>query len=160
MTPISLDATGLALTAGGAVGGRRLIDGLSFRVAPGERWLVIGPNGAGKSSLLAALAGVFPLAAGTIRIDARAIEDWPPAALARRRAWSPQFWSDPFPATVRETVALARREARKVGRAREVRARNADLSQEEADALADEIADEAMDRVVARARLRWAERSN
>ncbi|MGH2614754.1 MAG: type II toxin-antitoxin system Phd/YefM family antitoxin [Thermomicrobiales bacterium] len=44
--------------------------------------------------------------------------------------------------------------------AREVSARNADLSQEEADALADEIADEAMDRVVARARLRWAERSS
>jgi prevent-host-death family protein len=44
--------------------------------------------------------------------------------------------------------------------AREVSARNADLSQEEADALADDIADEAMDRVVARARLRWEERSN
>lgn len=43
--------------------------------------------------------------------------------------------------------------------AREVSARNADLTQEEADALADEIADEAMDRVVARARVRWAERS-
>ena len=108
MTPISLAATGLALTAGGAVGGRRLVDALSFRVGPGERWLVIGPNGAGKSSLLAALAGVFPLAAGAIRIDERPITDWPPAALARRRAWSPQFWSDPFPATVRETVALAR----------------------------------------------------
>jgi prevent-host-death family protein len=44
--------------------------------------------------------------------------------------------------------------------AEEVSARNADLSQEEADALADEIADEAMARVVARARLRWAERSS
>lgn len=44
--------------------------------------------------------------------------------------------------------------------AREVSARNADLTQEEADALADEIADEAMTRVVAKARLRWAERSS
>ncbi len=42
--------------------------------------------------------------------------------------------------------------------AREVSARNADLTQEESDALADEIADEAMDRVIARARIRWAER--
>ena len=32
---------------------------------------------------------------------------WPPAELAGRRAWSPQFWSDPFPASVRETAALA-----------------------------------------------------
>lgn len=43
--------------------------------------------------------------------------------------------------------------------ARESSARNADLTPEETDAIADEIADEAMDRVVARARLRWAERS-
>jgi prevent-host-death family protein len=39
--------------------------------------------------------------------------------------------------------------------AREVSARNADLSPEEADALADEIGDEAMDRVIARARRQW-----
>ena len=108
MQPVSLAATGLALSAGGAPGARRLVEALSFRVQPGERWLVIGPNGAGKSSLLAALAGVFPLGAGTIRIDDRPLADWPAAALARRRAWSPQFWSDPFPATVLETVALAR----------------------------------------------------
>ena len=44
--------------------------------------------------------------------------------------------------------------------AREVSAQNADLTQEEADALADEIADEAVSRVVAKARLRWAERTS
>jgi prevent-host-death family protein len=43
--------------------------------------------------------------------------------------------------------------------AAEVSARNADLTQEEADALADEIAEEAMARVVAKARQRWEERS-
>jgi iron complex transport system ATP-binding protein len=42
------------------------------------------------------------------RIDATDLTAWQPAALASRRAWSPQFWSDPFPATVRETAALAR----------------------------------------------------
>jgi prevent-host-death family protein len=43
--------------------------------------------------------------------------------------------------------------------AESVSARNADLTQEEADAIADEIADEAMARVVARAQRRWEERS-
>ena len=43
--------------------------------------------------------------------------------------------------------------------AAEVSARNADLTQEEADALADEIADEAKARVVAKARQRWEVRS-
>jgi len=104
-----LDASGLSLRAGGALSQRVLFAGLGLRVAPGERWIVVGPNGAGKSSLLAALAGVFPIAAGSVRIDGVELVDWSRPALAERRAWSPQFWSDPFPATVRETAALAHR---------------------------------------------------
>ncbi len=70
---------------------------------------MVGPNGAGKSSLLAALAGVFAIAAGEIRIGGTALRHWPLARLAGERAWSPQFWSDPFPSTVAETAALASR---------------------------------------------------
>jgi len=108
MSAALLEANGLGLRAGGATRGRLLFDALDIRVGAGERWVVVGPNGAGKSSLLAALAGIFPVAAGSVRIDGVAIATWAPAALAERRAWSPQFWSDPFPATVRETAALAR----------------------------------------------------
>ena len=106
---VVLEASALSLHAGGAVRHRLLFAGLELRVAAGQRWVVVGPNGAGKSSLLAALAGVFPIAAGSVRIDGVALAAWPPSALADRRAWSPQFWSDPFPATVRETAALAHR---------------------------------------------------
>jgi len=109
---VLLEASALSLRAGGAARNRLLFAGLDLRVAAGERWVVVGPNGAGKSSLLAALAGIFPVAAGSVRIDGVELADWAPSALAERRAWSPQFWSDPFPATVRETAALAhRREA-------------------------------------------------
>ncbi|MEP7300082.1 MAG: ABC transporter ATP-binding protein [Caldimonas sp.] len=104
---VELEVSALRLRAGGAATARELFGGLDFRVRAGERWVVIGPNGAGKSSLLAAIAGVFPLAAGEIRVDGRALADWRADALAGRRAWSPQFWSDPFPATVRETAVLA-----------------------------------------------------
>jgi len=104
-----LEANALSLRAGGAARNRLLFAGLDLRVAAGERWIVVGPNGAGKSSLLAALAGVFAIAAGSVRIDGVELADWAPSALAERRAWSPQFWSDPFPATVRETAALAHR---------------------------------------------------
>jgi iron complex transport system ATP-binding protein len=111
--PAVLEANALALRAGGRAGTRTLFSGLEFRVGAGERWVVVGPNGAGKSSLLAALAGVFPIAAGSVRVEGVELAAWRPAALAERRAWSPQFWSDPFPATVRETAALAhRRDAR------------------------------------------------
>jgi iron complex transport system ATP-binding protein len=46
-----------------------------------------------------------------VRVDGVELSSWPPSGLAARRAWSPQFWSDPFPATVRETAALARERA-------------------------------------------------
>lgn len=105
---VELEVSRLSLTAGGVRGGRALLSSLDFRVRGGQRWLVIGPNGSGKSSLLAALAGVFPIAAGEIRIDGRPLAKWPAAILAGRRAWSPQFWTDPFPATVAETAVLAR----------------------------------------------------
>ncbi len=105
---VDLLVSDLHLQAGGVTRGRDLFGALDFRVGGGERWVVIGPNGAGKSSLLAALAGVFPSASGEIRIDGRELAAWQAAELADRRAWSPQFWSDPFPATVRETALLAR----------------------------------------------------
>jgi iron complex transport system ATP-binding protein len=103
-----LEARDLALRAGAAPAGRLLFEGLSLAVHPGDRWVVLGPNGAGKSSLLAALAGVFALASGEIRIDGKSLAAWAPADLADRRAWCPQFWSDPFPSSVLETVRLAR----------------------------------------------------
>ncbi|MEA2757637.1 MAG: heme exporter protein [Methylobacteriaceae bacterium] len=57
-------------------GGRRVLDGLSFVLNPGEALLVTGPNGAGKSTLLRALAGLLPLAGGRIAIEGA--QDAPP----------------------------------------------------------------------------------
>jgi len=102
-----LEAESLALTAGARPDTRELFAGLNLQVRTGERWVVVGPNGAGKSSLLAALAGVFGIARGKVCCDRHDLARCPPAVLAARRAWSPQFWSDPFPSTVAETAALA-----------------------------------------------------
>jgi heme exporter protein A len=49
-------------------GGRRLFSGVSFEVGHGEALVVVGPNGAGKSSLLRAIAGFLPLAAGRLAL--------------------------------------------------------------------------------------------
>jgi iron complex transport system ATP-binding protein len=106
--PLRLDVERLALRAGGHARGRRLFADMSFTVQAGERWVVLGPNGAGKSSLLAALAAVFPVDEGRVLLQGRALAQWSARSLADWRAWCPQFWLDPFPATVTETAALAR----------------------------------------------------
>jgi len=105
--PLRFEARGLRLHAGGKPSGRVLFDGLSFNVGAAERWAVLGPNGAGKSSLLAAMAGIFPRSSGDLLLQGRALHRWTPQALADWRAWCPQFWADPFPATVAETARLA-----------------------------------------------------
>jgi iron complex transport system ATP-binding protein len=88
--------------------GRTLFRDLSFAMLPGQRWVVLGPNGAGKSTLLSVLAGLSAPTIGTVALNGKPLADWPMQALADWRAWCPQFWVDPFAATVRETVLLAR----------------------------------------------------
>ncbi len=55
-------------------GGRGLFANLSFDVAAGQALIVTGPNGSGKSSLLRAVAGLLPLAAGAITLEGGAAD--------------------------------------------------------------------------------------
>jgi iron complex transport system ATP-binding protein len=105
--PITCTLTDVAVRAGGSAQGRVLCEGLTLRCAPGERWVVLGPNGAGKSSLIATLAGLAPPAAGSVMWGDTPLARAASTALARQRAWCPQFWLDPFPAAAWETVACA-----------------------------------------------------
>ena len=51
-----------------AVGGRVLLDRVTWRLGPGDRVGLLGPNGAGKTTLLRVLAGELAVAAGRVRI--------------------------------------------------------------------------------------------
>lgn len=45
--------------------------GINLNIQHGERVALLGHNGSGKSTLLQAMAGVYPLASGTIRVSGR-----------------------------------------------------------------------------------------
>jgi ABC-type polar amino acid transport system ATPase subunit len=49
-------------------GGRTIVADVSFAASPGEIVVLMGASGAGKSTILRALAGLDPIAAGTISI--------------------------------------------------------------------------------------------
>lgn len=49
-------------------GGRVILDDVSWRVLPGEHWVVLGANGSGKTSLLSAITGYFMPTAGEIEL--------------------------------------------------------------------------------------------
>ena len=55
-------------------GGRLILSGVSFEARAGAPLLLVGPNGSGKSSLLRAVAGFLPLAAGTLTLQGGAAE--------------------------------------------------------------------------------------
>ena len=51
------------------VGGRTVLDGLSFSAQRGTTLAVVGPSGSGKTTLLSVLAGDRPPDAGEVRVD-------------------------------------------------------------------------------------------
>jgi ABC-2 type transport system ATP-binding protein len=49
-------------------GDRPAVQGLTFRVGPGEILGLVGPNGAGKTTTLRTIAGILPLTSGRVSI--------------------------------------------------------------------------------------------
>ena len=65
-------------------GGVRAVDGVSLEVRRGEVVSIIGMNGAGKTSILNAISGIVPPAAGEIRFEGASIGGLPPHAVVAR----------------------------------------------------------------------------
>jgi iron complex transport system ATP-binding protein len=89
------------------LGGRDVVDGVSFAVERGEWVTMIGPNGAGKTSLLRAIAGLVRHR-GEIRLDRNSVHGLRRRDVARRVAIVPQSPFLPAGMLVHEYVLLGR----------------------------------------------------
>ena len=56
-----------------AYGDRRVLDDVSLRIPRGSLVAVLGPSGCGKTTLLRAVAGLLPVASGTITVGGRLV---------------------------------------------------------------------------------------
>ena len=83
---------------------RALVKRVSFALEAGQTLAVVGPSGSGKSSLVRALAGVWPVAGGAIRLDGAALNQWNPDTLGRHLGYVPQEISL-FAGTVAQNIA-------------------------------------------------------
>jgi len=95
-----------------AVGGKTILRGIDFEVAPGEIVGLVGRNGVGKTTLLRLACGVFEPEAGRVLIDSgektEVVGDVSRRELARRIALVPQDMHVPFPFRVGELVLMGR----------------------------------------------------
>jgi iron complex transport system ATP-binding protein len=89
------------------LGGRPVVDGVSFTVEQGEWVTLIGPNGAGKSTLVRAIAGLVAHS-GTIALDGQPMRKLGRREVARRVAVVPQVPLMPNGMTIRDYVLLGR----------------------------------------------------
>lgn len=92
-----LEIEGLSVSRGG----RRVVDGVSFRARAGEVLVVLGPNGAGKSTVLEAMIGLVPVDAGVVRYEGERLETF------RERAGVFAYMPDEAELAEETTVAIA-----------------------------------------------------
>jgi branched-chain amino acid transport system ATP-binding protein len=103
-----MQATGLTRHFGGI----RAVDGVDFRLEPGEIHAIIGPNGAGKTTFVSLLSGRIPVQSGSITLGGEDITRLPAHARVKKGiAYTFQITSVYPRLTVFDNVALAAQSA-------------------------------------------------
>ena len=87
-----------------------VLDGVSFRVRPGEKVAIVGPSGAGKSTIFHLILRFYDPTSGVITFDGLPLVDVEPLALRRRIALVPQDTAI-FAASIGENIRFGSPEA-------------------------------------------------
>lgn len=87
---------------------KKLIRQLSFRISPGDCWVIFGKNGAGKTTLLRTLAGLRQPDSREIELNGKPLAIWDVVSLAQQRAYLPQTRHDAFAYSVLQAVLAGR----------------------------------------------------
>ncbi|WP_418152212.1 type I secretion system permease/ATPase [Litorimonas sp. RW-G-Af-16] len=102
------DPTGViaieAVSAGPPGATRPVVDGLNFRLEPGQGLGVIGPSASGKSTLAKLLVGVWAPQRGSIRLDGATYDQWDRTQIGRFIGYLPQT-VELFDGTIAENIA-------------------------------------------------------
>jgi len=69
---------------------RAILQDITFTLKNGSGLGIIGPSASGKSSLVRALIGVWPVARGSVRLDAAALDQWSAESRGRYIGFLPQ----------------------------------------------------------------------
>ena len=88
-------------------GGKKCLDGISFRLKRGETLGIIGHTGAGKSTLIRLLMRFYDADEGTVYVDGRDVRTYDKRAL--REKFGAAFQSDViFAESIRDNISLGR----------------------------------------------------
>jgi ATP-binding cassette subfamily C exporter for protease/lipase len=93
---------GVAVMAPG--GQRPILRNINFALDAGTSVAIIGPSGSGKSTLARALVGIWPVTAGTVRLDGADLHNWRAEDLGPHIGYLPQD-IELFDGTVAENIA-------------------------------------------------------
>lgn len=89
-------------------GSRKLAEGLSFTLTPGEIFCLLGPNGVGKTTLFRSLLGLQKPLSGKVSVGGFDLDRLGPVETARRIAYVPQAQTGYFPFSVFDVVLMGR----------------------------------------------------
>jgi ATP-binding cassette subfamily C protein len=87
-----------------------VLNGISFRLDPGESLAVIGNSGAGKTTLGKMLVGAIMPTSGAVRLDLMDLRNWDPRQLGENIGYLPQD-VQLFPGSIKRNIARMRDDA-------------------------------------------------